>query len=167
MSEVRQIRIRQLAHGEGLELPRYQTPGASGLDLCAALGADEVLTLAPGDIALVPTGLIIEIPGDMEAQVRPRSGLAAKSGITVLNAPGTIDSDYRGEIKVILINHGKAPQPIARGMRIAQLIFQKIEKVRLVETGELSSSKRGTGGFGSTGHGNKEGEENNHATGNP
>jgi dUTP pyrophosphatase len=161
------IRVQVLEHARGLELPRYQTPGASGLDLRAALGRDEVLVLDPGASLLVPTGLVMEIPETMEAQVRPRSGLAAKFGITVLNSPGTIDSDYRGEIKVILINHGKAPQPIARGMRIAQLIFQKIEKVRLVETGELSSSKRGAGGFGSTGQGKTEGEENNHATGNP
>ena len=162
-----QIRVQQLEHARGLELPRYQTSGASGLDLCAALGKEETIVLEPGCTALVPTGLIMEMPGGMEAQVRPRSGLAAKFGITVLNAPGTIDSDYRGEIKVILINHGKAPQPIVRGMRIAQLIFQKIEKVRLAVTETLTSSKRGAGGFGSTGHGEAEGEEINHATGNP
>jgi len=167
LSGTTQVCVRLLAHARGLELPRYQTPGASGLDLYAALEPDETLVLAPGDTLLVPTGLVMEIPDDMEAQVRPRSGLAAKFGITVLNAPGTIDSDYRGEIKVILINHGKAPQPITRGMRIAQLIFQKIEKVRLVKINELTPSKRGEGGFGSTGHGETEGEENNHATGNP
>ncbi|HHK73807.1 MAG TPA: dUTP diphosphatase [Rhizobiales bacterium] len=167
MSGKTHIRVQILDHARGLDLPRYQTAGASGLDLCAALARDDILVLDPGETALVPTGLVMEIPETLEAQVRPRSGLAAKFGITVLNSPGTIDSDYRGEIRVILINHGKAPLQITRGMRIAQLIFQKIEKVRLVESVELTSSKRGAGGFGSTGEGKQEGEDNHHATGNP
>ncbi len=152
------ITVHRLEHAKDIDLPVYQTSGASGLDLYAAIAAGQTLVLDPGQIAIVPTGLMMQIPADMEAQIRPRSGLAAKFGITVLNAPGTIDSDYRGEIGVILINHGQVAQTITRGMRIAQIVFQKIEKVRLVEAVLLSPSKRGAGGFGSTGHGEAEGE---------
>ncbi len=158
MSGAVQIIVQRLEHAKDIELPVYQTPGASGLDLCAAIAAGQTLALEPGQSAMVPTGLMMQIPADMEGQIRPRSGLAAKFGITVLNAPGTIDSDYRGEIRVILINHGPVTQTITRGMRIAQIVFQKIEKVRLVEAALLSPSKRGAGGFGSTGHGEAEGE---------
>ena len=158
MSAGVKIAVRRLEHARDIELPSYQTPGSSGLDLCAAIAAEETLALAPGQTAIVPTGLTLEMPADMEAQIRPRSGLAAKFGITVLNAPGTIDSDYRGEIGVILINHGPVAQTITRGMRIAQIVFQKIEKVRLVEAAALSPSKRGAGGFGSTGHGETKAE---------
>jgi dUTP pyrophosphatase len=140
-----------LPHAEGLPLPEYQTPHAAGLDLVAALGQDAPLTLAFGHYALVPTGLTIALPEGFEAQVRPRSGLAAKHGVTVLNAPGTIDADYRGEIGVLLINHGQTPFVIRRGERIAQLIIAKVKRAQWVSVEALPSSDRGAGGFGSTG----------------
>jgi dUTP pyrophosphatase len=145
------VPVRRLPHGADLALPGYQTEHAAGLDLVAAVAADAPLTLAPGAIAMIPTGLAIALPPGYEAQVRPRSGLAAKHGLTVLNAPGTIDADYRGEIQVVLINHGPAPVAITRGMRIAQLIVAPVTTVRLVETAELDPTARGGGGFGSTG----------------
>ncbi|TCT12002.1 deoxyuridine 5'-triphosphate nucleotidohydrolase [Tepidamorphus gemmatus] len=143
------IRVLRLAHGADMPLPDYGTAGAAGLDLRAAV--ETPLMLGPGERTLVPTGLIVEIPEGFEGQVRPRSGLAARHGVTVLNAPGTIDSDYRGEVKVILVNHGDAPISIGRGDRIAQLVVAPVSRVRLIEVDALGSSIRGAGGFGSTG----------------
>ena len=140
-----------LAHGVGLPLPRQQTAGAAGLDLAAALGPDEVVEIAPGDYAMIPTGLAIALPQGYEAQIRPRSGLAAKFGITVLNSPGTVDADYRGEVKVLLVNHGKTPFPVRRGERIAQMVVAPVCAVDLVELETLDATERGEGGHGSTG----------------
>jgi dUTP pyrophosphatase len=149
----RRVKVVRLAHGEGLPLPAYQSAGAAGLDLVAAVDAPVVLR--PGMRALVPTGLILELPSGFEAQVRPRSGLALSQGITVLNSPGTIDSDYRGEVKVLLVNLGDRPFTIARGERIAQLVVARCERVRLIEAAKASATRRGGGGFGSTGGGPK------------
>jgi dUTP pyrophosphatase len=146
------IEIRQLPHGEGLALPAYQSAHAAGLDLLAAVPEDAPLVLLPGQRMLVPTGLTIALPSGYEAQVRPRSGLASKHGVTVLNAPGTIDADYRGEIGVLLINHGDAPFPIRRGERIAQMVVAAVARAELVPKAVLSTTDRGGGGFGSTGH---------------
>ena len=145
------VEIRQLAHGEGLALPAYQSVDAAGLDLLAAVPAEAPLILAPGMHAMVPTGLAIALPSGFEAQVRPRSGLAAKHGVTVLNSPGTIDADYRGEISVILINHGPAAFTILRGERIAQMVIAPVLQAQLVQVTTLSATDRGSGGFGSTG----------------
>jgi dUTP pyrophosphatase len=145
------IDVHQLPHGEGLALPAYQTAHAAGLDLLAALPTDAPLVLAPGRHAMVPTGLMIALPEGYEAQVRPRSGLAAKHGVTVLNAPGTIDADYRGEIAVLLINHGSEPFTIRRGERIAQMVIAAVVRADFVSVAALSSTDRGGGGFGSTG----------------
>lgn len=145
------VELQRLPHAEGLPLPAYQTADAAGLDLSAAVPDTEPVTLAPGRYALVPTGLAIALPAGHEAQVRPRSGLAAKHGVTVLNAPGTIDADYRGEIKVILINHGPAPFVIHRGERIAQMVIAPVVQAALVPVDTLSATVRGEGGFGSTG----------------
>ena len=145
------IAIVLFDHGRGLEPPAQQTAGAAGVDLLAALGADETLTLAPGRRALVPCGFAMALPIGYEAQVRPRSGLAAKHGVTVLNSPGTIDADYRGEIKVILINHGDADFPIRRGDRIAQMVVAPVSAVTLSVEDSLDETERGSGGFGSTG----------------
>jgi len=145
------IEIHQLPHGEGLPLPAYQSAHAAGLDLLAAVPADAPLVLSPGQHALVPTGLAIALPEGFEAQVRPRSGLAAKHGVTVLNAPGTVDADYRGEVSVILINHGSAPFTIARGERIAQMVIAQVANAELVPVVSLAPTGRGGGGFGSTG----------------
>lgn len=145
------IAVCRLLHGQGLDLPSYETPFAAGMDLKAALGDGETIILAPGTRALVPTGLSIALPQGYEAQVRPRSGLAAKNGVTVLNSPGTIDADYRGEIKVILINHGREPFEITRGMRIAQMVVAPVTHGRWREVSELPATSRGGGGFGSTG----------------
>ena len=145
------IEIHQLPHGEGLPLPAYQSAHAAGLDLLAAVPTDAPLVLSPGQYALVPTGLAIALPEGFEAQVRPRSGLAAKHGVTVLNAPGTVDADYRGEISVILINHGSAPFTIARGERIAQMVIAEVANAELVPVVSLAPTGRGGGGFGSTG----------------
>ena len=147
-----EVRIVRLAHGEGLPLPSYQSEGAAGLDLLAALPPNTQLVLEPRARDVVPTGLVIELPTGFEAQVRPRSGLALKHGVTVLNAPGTIDSDYRGEVKVLLVNLGSEPFVIERGMRIAQLVVAPVTRVRLQEEKRLGGSSRGAGGFGSTGH---------------
>jgi dUTP pyrophosphatase len=141
------IRILRLPHAVDLHLPAYATAGSAGLDLRAA----EALTLKPGARALVATGLAMALPDGFEAQVRPRSGLAVKHGITVLNAPGTIDSDYRGEIKVPLINHGSEDFPIARGDRIAQMVIARVEQVELEDVAALDDTPRGVGGFGSSG----------------
>jgi dUTP pyrophosphatase len=145
------IDIRQLPHGEGLALPAYQSAHAAGLDLLAAVTEDAPIILAPGKYALVPTALTVALPPGYEAQVRPRSGLAAKHGVTVLNAPGTIDADYRGEISVILINHGSMPFEIRRGERIAQMVIASVVRAELVPAESLSTTDRGAGGFGSTG----------------
>jgi dUTP pyrophosphatase len=145
------VELQRLGHAEGLPLPAYQTAEAAGLDLVAAVSESQPLTLAPGKHALVPTGLAIALPAGYEAQVRPRSGLAAKHGVTVLNSPGTIDADYRGEIRVILINHGDTPFVIKRGERIAQMVVAPVVQASLVPVGTLSATNRGAGGFGSTG----------------
>jgi dUTP pyrophosphatase len=151
LSNTIKIDIRRLPHGEGLALPAYQSAHAAGVDLLAAVPEDAPMILAPGKHALVPTGLTIALPPGYEAQVRPRSGLAAKHGVTVLNAPGTVDADYRGEIGVLLINHGEAPFPIRRGERIAQMVIAPVARAELVPAVSLSATDRGSGGFGSTG----------------
>jgi dUTP pyrophosphatase len=145
------VGIRQLPHAEGLALPAYQSAGAAGLDLLAAVPETTPVVLAPGKHAMVPTGLTIALPPGYEAQVRPRSGLAAKHGVTVLNSPGTIDADYRGEIAVILINHGEVSFTIRRGERVAQMVIAPVVRAELVVTASLSATDRGSGGFGSTG----------------
>jgi dUTP pyrophosphatase len=146
-----EIAFKWLEHGRGLDLPRQQTPGAAGLDLCAALPADETLTIGPGRRAMVPCGFAIALPEGFEAQVRPRSGLAAKYGVTVLNAPGTIDADYRGEVKVVLINHGEETFEIRRGDRIAQMVVAPVTAVGFSIKDSLDETERGSGGHGSTG----------------
>ena len=143
------VAIQRLPHAADLPLPAYATEGSAGMDLLAAVGQD--LVLAPGEIVAVPAGIAIALPDGFEAQVRPRSGLALKHGITVLNAPGTIDSDYRGEVKAILINHGREPFTISRGTKIAQLVVAPHARVEWREEAALETSARGTGGFGSTG----------------
>jgi dUTP pyrophosphatase len=143
------IILKRLPHGRDLALPHYATHGAAGLDLIAAVG--EEIELLPGQRAAIPCGIAIELPHGYEAQVRPRSGLALNQGVTVLNAPGTIDSDYRGEVKAILINHGAEPYLVKRGAKIAQMVIARHEQAEIVESEELSGSARGAGGFGSTG----------------
>ena len=145
------LRILRLPHGEGLPLPSYQSANAAGLDLVAAIPEDAPVSLESSDRALVPTGLAFELPEGYEAQVRPRSGLALKHGVTVLNSPGTIDADYRGEVMVILINLGASPFLIERGDRIAQLVVSPVTHVEVVAVAELGSTARGGAGFGSTG----------------
>jgi dUTP pyrophosphatase len=145
------VDICQLPHAEGLALPAYQTADAAGLDLLAAVPEEAPLILSPGKYAKVPTGLTIALPSGYEAQVRPRSGLAAKHGVTVLNAPGTVDADYRGEVSVLLINHGDAPFAIRRGERIAQMVIAAVAQAQLVAVAALSTTARGSGGYGSTG----------------
>ena len=150
MSDV-EVRVLRLPHAAGLPLPEYQSPQAAGLDLLAAVPAGAPLTLTPGARAFVPTGIAMALPAGTEAQVRPRSGLAARHGVTVLNAPGTIDADFRGEIQVILINLGSEPFTVTRGMRIAQLVVAPVSRAQLVEVATLDETSRGSGGFGSTG----------------
>jgi dUTP pyrophosphatase len=145
------VKITQLSHAEGLPLPRFQSDDASGMDLIAAIPAEEPRVLEPGERALIPTGLAIELPSGYEAQIRPRSGLALENGITVLNSPGTVDSDYRGEIGVILINFGQNPFSVRRGARVAQLVICRVERVAVVRSERLTTSARGPSGFGSTG----------------
>jgi dUTP pyrophosphatase len=145
------VRITRLPHGADLPLPSYQSAHAAGLDLIAAVPQDTPLTLAPGARALIPTGIAIALPEGHEGQVRPRSGLAAKHGLTVLNAPGTIDADYRGELQVLLINLGSEAVDITRGMRIAQLVVAPVARAQLRELPALDQTRRGKGGFGSTG----------------
>ena len=146
-----ELQIMQLPHAAGLPLPAYQTAGAAGLDLVAAVPDGEPMTLAPGTFRLIPTGLVLALPQGTEGQVRPRSGLAAKHGVTVLNAPGTIDADYRGEVQVLLINLGTEPVIITRGMRIAQCVIATVTRAIFVEVPTLDQTVRGAGGFGSTG----------------
>jgi len=145
------IPLKRLPHSEGIPLPAYETPGAAGMDLRAAVAEDAPITLKPGARDMVPTGLSIAVPAGYECQVRPRSGLAAKAGITCLNSPGTIDSDYRGELKVILINHGPEDFVIRRGDRIAQMVIAPVAQATWVEVTDLDETQRGAGGFGSTG----------------
>ena len=145
------VRIMRLPHGHDLPLPSYQSALAAGLDLLAAVPAATPMTIAPGSRALVPTGIAIALPAGFEGQVRPRSGLAVKHGLTVLNAPGTIDADYRGEIQVLLVNLGGEAVSIARGMRVAQLVIAPVIQAQLREVASLDETPRGMGGFGSTG----------------
>ncbi|MGH6727330.1 MAG: dUTP diphosphatase [Pseudolabrys sp.] len=146
-----EVRILRLPHGKDLPLPSYQSAHAAGLDLLAALPQGAPLTLKPGARALIPTGIAIALPPGSEAQVRPRSGLAVKHGLTVLNAPGTVDADFRGEVQVLLVNLGSEPVAIARGMRVAQLVIATVARARLQEVATLDETPRGSGGFGSTG----------------
>lgn len=150
MSDVT-VQVQRLPHGAGLPSPSPKSALAAGADLAAAVAEGETLTIPPGGRALVPTGFAMAIPAGFEGQVRPRSGLAAEHGVTVLNAPGTIDADYRGELKVILVNHGDRPFAIARGMRIAQLVIAPVIAAVFVEAAALPGTERGAGGFGSTG----------------
>lgn len=143
------VAVTKLEHAADLPLPAYATPDSAGLDLMAAI--TEPMRIEPGSRAMVPTGLAIALPRGFEAQVRPRSGLAAKNGVTVLNSPGTIDADYRGEIKVILINHGAEPFSVERGLRIAQMVVAPVTRIAWDEQGALDETARGVGGFGSTG----------------
>ncbi len=145
------VAVRRLAHGADLPLPDYQTPHAAGLDLLAAVGHDTPVVLQPGDRALVPTGLAIALAAGTEAQIRPRSGLALKHGVTVLNAPGTIDADYRGEIGVILVNLGEQSFVVRRGERIAQMVIAPVSRTEFETVETLDDTARGGGGFGSTG----------------
>jgi dUTP pyrophosphatase len=145
------VRITRLAHGTDLPLPTYQSEHAAGLDLLAAVPANAPLALAPGSRALVPTGIAIALPAGHEGQVRPRSGLAACHGVTVLNSPGTIDADYRGEVQVLLVNFGDEAVSIMRGMRIAQLVIAPVVRTQLQDVAALDATPRGKGGFGSTG----------------
>lgn len=145
------LRILRLAHGKDLPLPSYQSALAAGLDLLAAVPDNAPLIIAPGERTLVPTGIAIALPNGFEAQVRPRSGLAARHGVTVLNAPGTIDADYRGEVQVLLVNLGGEPFAVARGTRIAQLVVAAVTRAQLREVASLEQTARGMGGFGSTG----------------
>ena len=147
------VPVKRLAHGRGLPLPRYETAGAAGLDLLAAVAQDGPILLVPNGRALVPTGLVIQLPAGYEAQVRPRSGLALRHGVTVLNAPGTIDSDYRGEVQVVLVNCGQEPFAVTRGLRIAQMVVAPVTSATLVEVDDVDASDRSSSGFGSTGAG--------------
>ncbi|MGE4480709.1 dUTP diphosphatase [Acidocella sp.] len=144
------VKIRRLPHGEGLALPGYATAGAAGMDLLAAVRAP--VTIEPGQRALIPTGFCIALPDGYELQMRPRSGLALKNGITLPNAPGTIDEDYRGEIGVIILNTGDTAFEVTRGMRIAQVVLAPVVRAAWEEVDDLTETPRGTGGFGSTGH---------------
>ncbi len=146
-----ELQIVQLPHGVGLPLPAYQSASAAGMDLIAAVPDSEPITIAPGRHAMIPTGIAMALPNGTEGQVRPRSGLAAKHGVTVLNSPGTIDADYRGEVQVLLINHGSAAFAVTRGMRIAQLIVAPVGQATVRLTDKLDETRRGNGGFGSTG----------------
>jgi dUTP diphosphatase len=145
------VRVLRLPHGGGLPLPSYQSKHAAGLDLVAAVPREEPVKLPAGARALIPTGFALELPSGYEAQVRPRSGLALKAGVTLLNSPGTIDADYRGEVMVILINHGTEPFLVQRGDRIAQLVIAPVASVEVVAVAALVETERGQGGFGSTG----------------
>jgi len=144
-----EVKVRRLAHAEGLPLPAYATAGAAGADLCAAVA--EPVVLGPGDRAAIPIGLVLEIPEGFEAQIRPRSGQALRRGLTVVNAPGTVDSDYRGELQVLLVNLGDQPVTIERGERVAQMVLAPVTRAVFVEADTLLQSSRGDGGFGSTG----------------
>jgi dUTP pyrophosphatase len=146
-----EVRIVRLPHAADLPLPQYQSAQAAGLDILAAVAAGAPLEIAPGGRAMIPTGVAIALPPGNEAQIRPRSGLALRHGVTVLNSPGTVDADYRGELQVILVNLGAEPFVVSRGMRIAQLVIARVQQVTLVESSNLDTTKRAAGGFGSTG----------------
>ena len=148
---MKDLLLKVLENGQGLPLPKYESLGAAGLDLLAAIDERKNIIILPGKAEMVPTGIAIVLPFGFEAQVRPRSGLAAKNGITILNSPGTIDSDYRGEIFAMLINHSKINFEIERGMRIAQMVIAPVSQFNLVKTENLDKTERGSGGFGSTG----------------
>lgn len=150
------VPFKWLEHGEGLDLPAVQSAGAAGIDLCAALAQDEILSLEPSTHIAVPCGFALALPQGFEAQIRPRSGLAFKHGVTVLNSPGTIDADYRGEIKILLINHGKEVFLIRRGDRIAQMVIASVVSAQFMPTFDLGETQRGVNGFGSTGLASKE-----------
>ena len=156
---MRNLEVKILDNGFGLPLPKYETEGAAGLDLFAATKESTKIIISPRKAEMIPTGIAISVPPGYEAQIRPRSGLAAKNGITVLNSPGTIDSDYRGEILVMLINHSNKDFEISRGMRIAQMVISKIEQFNLISVDELDTTDRGKDGFGSTGISIKKDEE--------
>tara|TARA_B100001989_G_scaffold192922_1_gene141737 strand:- start:3543 stop:4013 length:471 start_codon:yes stop_codon:yes gene_type:complete len=156
---MRNLEVKILDNGYGLPIPKYETEGAAGLDLFAATKEDKKIIIPPRKAEMIPTGIAISVPSGYEAQIRPRSGLAAKNGITVLNSPGTIDSDYRGEILVMLINHSNKDFKILRGMRIAQMVISKIEQFNLISVDELDTTYRGKDGFGSTGISIKKDEE--------
>ena len=145
------VAVQRLPHGRDLPLPEYQTDGAAGLDLQAAIADGENVVLAPGTREMIPTGISMALPHGYEAQIRPRSGLAAKNGVTVINSPGTVDCDYRGEVKVVLINHGQEPLIITRGMRIAQMVIAPVTRAVFEERDSLPETDRGAGGHGSTG----------------
>jgi dUTP pyrophosphatase len=150
-----QLQVMRLPHASDLPLPSYHSVLASGIDLMAAVPADAPVTLAPGERAAIPTGLAIALPAGVEAQIRPRSGLALRHGITVLNAPGTVDADYRGEVQVILVNLGTEPFKVERGARIAQMVLAPALQATICEAANLDETSRGVGGFGSTGTGRK------------
>jgi dUTP pyrophosphatase len=150
-----QLQVMRLPHARDLPLPSYHSALASGIDLMAAVPADAPVTLGPGERAAIPTGLAIALPAGIEGQIRPRSGLALRHGITVLNAPGTVDADYRGEVQVILVNLGREPFRIERGARIAQMVLAPVLQARICEAASLDETSRGVGGFGSTGTGRK------------
>jgi dUTP pyrophosphatase len=145
------VRLKRLAHGVGLPVPAYQSQSAAGLDLLAAVPADAPVKIGPGDRVMIPTGICIELPQGTEGQIRPRSGLSLRHGVTVLNAPGTVDADYRGEIQVLLVNLGRDSFTVERGTRIAQLIITTVLQARISETASLDETTRGVAGFGSTG----------------
>lgn len=148
---MKNLQLKILENGYGLPIPKYESEGAAGLDLLAAISESKNIIILPGKAEMVPTGIAIALPKGFEAQIRPRSGLAAKNGITILNSPGTIDSDYRGEISAMLINHSKINFEIERGMRIAQMVIAPVVQFNLIKTETLDETKRGAGGFGSTG----------------
>ena len=148
---MKNLQLKILENGYGLPIPKYESEGAAGLDLLAAIEGNKSIIVLPGRAEMVPTGIAIALPSGFEAQIRPRSGLAAKNGITILNSPGTIDSDYRGEISAMLINHSKVNFKIERGMRIAQMVIAPVVQFNLIKTEILDETKRGVGGFGSTG----------------
>ena len=148
---MKNLQLKILENGCGLPIPKYESEGAAGLDLLAAISENKNIIILPGKAEMVPTGIAIALPKGFEAQIRPRSGLAAKNGITILNSPGTIDSDYRGEISAMLINHSKVNFEIERGMRIAQMVIAPVVQFNLIKTETLDETKRGAGGFGSTG----------------
>ena len=148
---MKNFQLKILENGYGLPIPKYESEGAAGLDLLAAISESKNIIILPGKAEMVPTGIAIALPKGFEAQIRPRSGLAAKNGITILNSPGTIDSDYRGEISAMLINHSKVNFEIERGMRIAQMVIAPVVQFNLIKAETLDETKRGAGGFGSTG----------------
>jgi len=148
---MKNLQLKILENGYGLPIPKYESEGAAGLDLLAAIEENKSIIVLPGRAEMVPTGIAIALPSGFEAQIRPRSGLAAKNGITILNSPGTIDSDYRGEISAMLINHSKVNFKIERGMKIAQMVIAPVVQFNLIKTEILDETKRGVGGFGSTG----------------